>query len=73
MKVLHMIGFILLVIGGINWGLIGLGYFAGSNWDVLGMLLGSWPQVLNIVYVLVGISAVWLLVGHKKDCRTCSM
>ncbi len=73
MKVLHMIAFILLVVGGINWGLVGLGYFAGSSWNVVNMLLGSWPQVESLVYVLVGVSAVWLLVGHKKDCRVCSM
>jgi uncharacterized membrane protein YuzA (DUF378 family) len=72
MKALHMVSFILVIIGGLNWGLIGLGGFAGSNWDVIGMLLGSWPQVEWLVYVLVGLSAVWLLVGHKKDCKTCS-
>ena len=72
MKVLHMIGFILVIIGGLDWGLIGLGNFAGSNWDVLGMLLASWPQVLWAVYVLVGISALWLLVTHRKDCKMCS-
>ena len=72
MKVLHMIGFILLVIGGLNWGLIGLGGFAGFNGDVLGMLLGSWPQVLWVVYILVGLSAIWLFFTHRKDCRTCS-
>jgi uncharacterized membrane protein YuzA (DUF378 family) len=72
MKVLHMIAFILLVIGGLNWGLIGIGGFANANWDVLGMLLGSWPSVLWIVYILVGLSALWLGVTHKGDCKTCS-
>jgi len=72
MKVLHMIAFILLVIGGLNWGLIGLGGFAGSDWNVVHMILGAWPQVEWLVYVLVGISAVWLLVTHRSDCRTCS-
>ncbi|MGC9602555.1 MAG: DUF378 domain-containing protein [Minisyncoccia bacterium] len=72
MKVLHIIAFILLAIGGLDWGLIGIGGFVGSNWDVLGMLLGSWPQVLWTVDVLVGISAVWLLVTHKKGCKECS-
>jgi uncharacterized membrane protein YuzA (DUF378 family) len=71
MKVLHIIAFILLVIGGLNWGLIGLGGFAGANWDVLGMLLGSMPQVLWVVYVLVGLSALWLAFTHGKDCKMC--
>ena len=72
MKALHMIGFILLAIGGLNWGLIGLGGFAGADWNVVHMILGAWPMVEWLVYVLVGLSAVWLLFTHKKDCRTCS-
>lgn len=72
MKAIHIIGFILLAIGGLNWGLIGLGGFMGSDWNVVHMILGSWPQVEWIVYILVGLSALWLLVMHKKECRTCS-
>ena len=55
----------LLVIGGLNWGLVGIGGFAGGNWNVLNQLLGSWPSVEWIVYVLVGVSAVLCLVGKK--------
>ena len=73
MKILHMIAFILLVIGGLNWGLIGLGGFAGADWNVVNMILGSWPQVEWIVYVLVGLSAIWLGVTHRSDCKACSM
>jgi uncharacterized membrane protein YuzA (DUF378 family) len=65
MKALEMIGYWLVVIGGINWGLVGLGAFAGSNWNVVNMLLGSMPQVEWIVYVLVGLSAIWMLVMTK--------
>lgn len=73
MKVLHMIAFILLAIGGLNWGLVGLGWLvSGSNWNVVEMLLGTGSTLSAIVYVLVGLSAVWLLVTHKKDCKACS-
>jgi len=73
MKILHIIAFILLAIGGLNWGLIGLGWLvSGSDWNVVHMILGSSMQLEAIVYLLVGISAVWLLVVHKKDCKTCS-
>jgi hypothetical protein len=71
MKSLHMVTFILLVVGGVNWGLVGLGGFMGSNWNVVGMLLGSWPQVEMLVYLLVGLAAVYELVVHKKLCRQC--
>lgn len=72
MKALHVISFILVVIGGLNWGLIGLGGFMGSDWNVIHMILGSWPSVEWIVYILVGLAALVLLFTHKKDCRTCS-
>jgi uncharacterized membrane protein YuzA (DUF378 family) len=73
MKVLHMIAFVLLAIGGINWGLVGLGQLAGSNWNVVNLILGSMPTLESVVYVLVGLSALWIAFTHKRDCKTCSM
>jgi uncharacterized membrane protein YuzA (DUF378 family) len=72
MKAIHMIALILVWIGGLNWGLVGLGGFAGANWNVVNMLLGSWPSVEWAVYVLVGLSALWLIVTHRKHCKMCS-
>lgn len=54
----------LMWIGALNWGLIGIGNFLGSDWNVVGLLLGSVPTLENIVYVLVGLSAV-------VACSTC--
>jgi len=67
-----MVAFILLVVGGINWGLIGLGGFMGSNWNIVGMLLGSWPMVEVLIYVLVGLAAVYEIATHKWNCRMCN-
>ena len=53
---------LLVLVGALNWGLVGLGGFLGGDWNVVHMLLGSWPQVEWIVYVLVGLSGVWKLV-----------
>ena len=72
MKILHIIGYILLIIGGLNWGLIGLGGFVGADWNVVHMILGSWPQLEWIVYVLVGLAAIWSATNHSKECRACS-
>lgn len=58
MKTLKTIAFALLVIGGLNWGLVGIGGFAGTNLNVVNLLLGAWPTVEWIVYILVGISAI---------------
>ncbi len=57
---------ILLVIGGLNWGLVGLGMLFGGNWNVVNMILGSWPMVEGVVYVLVGISAVMAIMPKKQ-------
>lgn len=72
MRATHKIAFILLIIGGLNWGLVGLGEWFGGNWNVVNLLLGSWPAVEALVYVLVGVSALVLVFTHKKDCKTCS-
>ncbi len=71
MKSLHGITFVLVIIGGLNWGLYALGNWMGSNWNVVNLLLGSWSGVENLVYLLVGLSAVVLAVGHKGDCKAC--
>jgi len=63
MKALHTIAFVLVIIGGLNWLLVGLGVG-----DVV-MYLGS--VIATIVYILVGLSAIYLIVTHKKDCKCC--
>lgn len=65
---MHKLSWILLLIGGLNWGLIGVGSLAGSDWNVVG-LLGM--TVANIIYVLVGLSAVYEIATHKKNCKCC--
>ncbi len=70
---LHTISFILVIIGGINWGLVGLGDFMGSDWNVVHMILGSWPSIEWLVYLLVGIGALVLLFTHKRDCKMCNV
>lgn len=64
MKGLNGVACVLVIVGGLNWGLVGLGGFMGANWNVVSMLLGSWPQVEWLVYILVGLSAV----VHVKSC-----
>jgi len=66
MKSLEPIAFILVIVGGLNWGLIALGAYMDSNWNVVNMLLGTWPQVEWLVYLLVGVSAAWLAIGKKS-------
>ncbi len=64
---------LLVVIGGLNWGLVGLGMlFGGASWNVVHMVLGNWPMVEGIVYLLVGIATVMSLFGCKcAKCKAC--
>ena len=74
MKGVHMAAWILVMIGALNWGLVGLGWWmGGADWNVVHMILGSWPMIEGLVYVLVGLSAVYEIVMHKKNCKMCSM
>ena len=62
-----MVAFILLVVGGLNWGVLAI-----TGWDV-GQLFGGMDAMISkVVYVLVGLSALLMLFTHKKDCKTCT-
>lgn len=62
---MHKVAFILLIIGGLNWLLTGL----VSSWD-LANYVGS--TLAMIVYILVGLAALYELFTHKKLCKNCS-
>lgn len=66
MKALHMVAFTLLVIGGLNWLLLGL-----FGWEIGALFGGQTALVSRVIYVLVGLSAIWLIVKHKSDCKNC--
>ncbi len=66
MKGLHTLTFALLVIGGLNWLLQGL-----FGWDVGQWFGGQSATVSRVIYVLVGLSALIEMFGHKKSCRYC--
>lgn len=57
MKILAMVAFILTVIGGINWGLVGL-----LDMNLVTAVLGTSASLVKIVYILIGVSAVYVLV-----------
>lgn len=66
MKALHYITFTLVVIGALNWGLVGL-----FNFNLVTALFGAWPSLEKLVYILVGLSALIVLATHKGDCKAC--
>lgn len=56
MKPLDLIAMILVIIGGLNWGLVGL-----LNMDLVALLFGSIPVLAQIIYILVGLSALYMI------------
>ena len=63
----------LVIIGGINWGFVGLGMLLGKSWNLVNMIFGTMPSIEAIIYVLVGIAAIMKIFGckcHKCACST---
>lgn len=57
MKIVNRIALVLNIIGGINWGLIGLFKF-----DLVAWICGGQDAVLaRIIYALVGLAAIWCI------------
>ena len=68
MKPLNLLTLVLLIVGGLNWGLVGL-----FNFDLVAAIFGAGSVLARVVYVLVGVSAVWQivpLVGSFSDDET---
>jgi uncharacterized membrane protein YuzA (DUF378 family) len=61
LKVLDIIALILIIVGGLNWLLVG-----AFDFDLVAAIFGSMSAVARIVYVLVGLSAIYTLVMLGK-------
>jgi len=57
MKTINTISLVLIIIGGVNWGLVG-----AANFDLVATLFGSGSIMARVVYILVGVSAIVQLV-----------
>jgi uncharacterized membrane protein YuzA (DUF378 family) len=55
-KLLNILSLILLIVGGLNWGLVGIFRF-----DLVATIFGEASILSNIIYILVGLSAVYVL------------
>lgn len=61
MNALDWVAMLLLMIGGLNWGLVGL-----FNVDIVAALFGTQSALSRIVYVLVGLSALYSIYTSSK-------
>lgn len=58
---LDWVATILVIIGGLNWGLVGI-----MNYDLVASIFGDMSAISRVVYVLVGLAAIYLLIILPK-------
>lgn len=57
---------ILVIVGAINWGLVGV-----LSFDLVAAIFGPMTLVSRIIYTLVGISGICMLIGLIGKCKKC--
>jgi uncharacterized membrane protein YuzA (DUF378 family) len=61
MNALDWAAMVLLIVGGLNWGLVGL-----MNYDLVAALFGTQSAVSRVIYSLVGLSALYSIYTSSK-------
>jgi uncharacterized membrane protein YuzA (DUF378 family) len=65
MKGLNIITLVLVIVGGINWGLVGLFEF-----NLVAAIFGAGSVISRIIYIVVGASALWQLYPLARASRS---
>jgi uncharacterized membrane protein YuzA (DUF378 family) len=60
-SVIDWIALVLVIVGGLNWGLVGL-----LNVDLVELIFGTIPILQRIVYIVVGLAAIYLIYFATK-------
>ncbi len=68
------ISWVLIAIGGINWGLVAIGIFAANpRWNVVHLIIGGvgrgTPWLEALIYLLVGLATIGAIIGCR--CKKC--
>ena len=58
MRIINIIAWIILLIGGLNWLLIGI-----FSWNFVTAIFGGVTVLETIIYILVGLSSLWLIIA----------
>jgi uncharacterized protein len=61
MKSLNLVTLVLVIVGGLNWGLVGT-----ANLDLVAAIFGEGTALSRLVYVIVGLSAIYQIVPLLK-------
>jgi uncharacterized membrane protein YuzA (DUF378 family) len=68
MHIAKRVAFALVIIGGLNWGVYGV----SGGYNLVEIVFGTFPMIENVVYVLVGVSALFMLLKrHRACCCSC--
>lgn len=62
MRTVTLVAVVLLIVGGLNWGLVG-----AFDYNLVDSLFGEGSALTRVVYVLVGLAAVWKAVSYFVD------
>ena len=79
LNTIDWIALALVTIGAINWGLVGLAGVIGGNLNLVYLVLGSFPTIESLVYLVVGLAGLYLvyfgyqLFGARAGERTETM
>jgi uncharacterized membrane protein YuzA (DUF378 family) len=67
MRALNVLTLVLLIVGGLNWGLVGL-----FDFNLVSAIFGDMTLLSRIIYVLVGISALWQIMPllRRENARS---
>ena len=65
MNTIDWIAFILVIIGALNWGLVGIFQF-----DLVKTIFGDMTTLTRIVYILVGVSGLYLILTSGKMTKS---
>lgn len=65
MKTLNLVTLALIIVGGVNWLLVGM-----ANFDLVAAAFGADSALSRLVYILVGLSALWQIVPLSRAIRT---
>ena len=67
MRALNILTLVLLIVGGLNWGLVG-----AFGFDLVAALFGEGSALSRVVYGLVGLSALWQIASARQQMAAVS-
>lgn len=67
MKIVHTIASLLLILGGLVWGCVGV-----ADYNPIMYIFVAQLKVQHLIYILIGLAAIWKIIFFKRCCCGCS-